>query len=224
MACVFLQPAAADIRNAGIKLISVAIGSAADAAYLKTLGGGLNNSVISANNYGQEALLSVVDDITRGACTDVDVSVSCSTQGAAIGSQVTLNATLENTAAFGMKPPITFDVTLTNGLTNLSVASAQGGPTATCVAKDASKANYTCTAGVLNGPELAPGTKWVYSFTSSTSLAGTAVSTVRLIPNGPDNNDANNVASCNTTVLQGEQLCVHHCSDSEGSAKASRDT
>lgn len=212
-------PTADAIRDADIKIVSVAVGSLNNdsRSFFSTIGGGQGNSYISANDFN--ALSGIVDDVTKSACTDLDISVSC-TSGF-VGGQLSLEADLSNTAAFGVDPPIVFNVTLTNGLTNLTVVSATNGPNAICVAQDASR--YICTAGTSGGTALAPGGSWRYKFISTPTQTGTSSSTITYDPaERPDNNDGNNVATCSATILPSKIvrgcscfcMCAIQCSSS----------
>lgn len=202
-----MSAAADTMRQAGIQVISVAVGGAANpnaTDFLERVGGNLPGSVITAETF--TGLTGIIDDVSKSACTDVDLSVSC--VSGFVGGQLSLQANLTNTAAFDVQPPIKFNVTLTNGLTNLTVVSSPNGLPATCVPQDTSMSRYVCTAGTSASGALKTGTSWQYSFTSTPTRDGQSSSTVTYIPTGPDNNYGNNAATCRVNILPGMQYCI----------------
>jgi hypothetical protein len=118
-----LTPAAATIRQAKITLVSIGVGADIDTVWLESI----SDHVYNVSGFDQ--LQTMVESIVQAACTDVDVSVSCSASGVSVGGTGTVQMTLDNRSAYNVTGAIPFNITLpTAGLSLLSVTTSASSP------------------------------------------------------------------------------------------------
>jgi hypothetical protein len=115
--------AAAAIRQAKITLVAIGVGSGIDTAWLDSIS---DYSYTVAGGFSQ--LQTMVESIVKAACTDVDVSVSCSGSSVGVGGTSTVLMTLDNRSAYDVTAAIPFNLTLAEGLALVGVTATANAP------------------------------------------------------------------------------------------------
>jgi hypothetical protein len=70
----------------------------------------------------------MVESIVQAACTDVDVSVSCSGSNVGVGGTSSIQMTLDNRSAYNVTAAIPFNVTIPEGLSLVGVTATANAP------------------------------------------------------------------------------------------------
>ncbi|WIA14013.1 hypothetical protein OEZ85_002573 [Tetradesmus obliquus] len=184
------------IMQAGITLVAIGVGTGINTAWLDKI----SDYNYAASDFNQ--LGTIIEQIVQAACTDVDVGVSCSANGVAVGGNGTVQLTLDNSSPYNVTGAIPLNITLpTDGLSLVGVTATAGAPPITCGSSATSGTNtvYICNVTTSASTPLRTNATLVYTLTTRALTVGNWTTTVVVKP--PADNDAtNNQAICTTRV------------------------
>jgi hypothetical protein len=103
--------------------VSIGVGADIDTEWLESIS---DYTYSVTAGFGQ--LQTMVESIVQAACTDVDVSVSCSGSNVGVGGTSSIQMTLDNRSAYNVTAAIPFNVTIPEGLSLVGVTATANAP------------------------------------------------------------------------------------------------